>query len=546
MNKTISINIAGFVFNIEEQAYEKLSRYLESIKSNFQNEADCEEIMTDIESRIAELFHEKISESKEVIIETDVAVVISVMGEPEEFLSEETADNFTAEDHSTEEDAEFVEAEDVKSGSYRGKKDRKRLYRDESSSSIGGVCAGLGWFFGIDPVLIRIGFILLTVLGGSGVLLYIILWIVIPQAKTTAEILEMQGEAVTLDSIKDHVQGAKTEFKKGARDAKNNIKSAVNKGVKAGGHIAGSLSKVFGTVFVIGGITALLLLIIVLFGNTGLLPLVGSDQIENLQTLLTVIYPAGRSSLVFFAIIIVTLIPIISGIFLGIKLLFGIKGSFKKTSISVSIIWFLGVGVLTLTGIELGMNFRDQAQIDFDVPVTVDSSDVLFVDVREDDIFSNYIEYQHVWNYSELIKVDEEKIFLGYPELRIVEKGDSGAFNVMLYKESRGLYQKEAIARAEKIHYELNTFDNAISLSPYFSIDTKDKMRNQKVIVEIHVPIGKRVKFGENIDRILVDVSGERYDNNDAYANTTWIVSDQGFKCLECEDRPLYNDEFDN
>ena len=135
MNKTISINIAGFVFNIEEQAYEKLNQYLESIRKNFEHEPDCDEIMGDIESRIAELFQEKLSDRKEVIVDEDVEGIIGVMGKPEDYVSEETADNFNTEsnDSTTEDEYEEVEAEEVGEDEYRGRHNRKRLYRDEQT-----------------------------------------------------------------------------------------------------------------------------------------------------------------------------------------------------------------------------------------------------------------------------------------------------------------------------------------------------------------------------------------------------------------------------
>lgn len=530
MNKTISINIAGFVFNIEEQAYDKLSKYLESIRRNFQNEEDCEDIMSDIESRIAELFHERISDSKEVILSSDVEEIILIMGKPEDYISDESQTNFT------QEDAEFVEAEDVSSDETFQHTGKRRLYRDEQNGSIAGVCTGLGWFFGLDPVLVRIAFILLVLLGGSGILLYIILWIVIPEAKTTAEILEMRGEPVTLDSIKDHVKGMKDGVKMGD-NVKSNFKKAVNTGVKAGSHLASSLSKVFGVVFTLGGIFALLVLIIILFGDTGLLPLVGSEQVENLPTLLEVLYPDGRSGLVFFAIILVTIIPIISLIVTGVKLLFNIQTNLKTLAITTSIIWFLAATTLALTGIELGMNFRNEVDIDYNVEVDTDSTDTIFIDVAEDDIFSNFIEFQQVWNYTELVRVEDEQMHLGFPELRIVHKADSSDFEVILFKSSNGLYHKEAIHKAENIQYNIDVDSNHILLDPYFTINKNEKLRYQHVSVEVHVPIGKKVKFGENIDRILVDVYDDFYRHQEIFSNTVWSSSVEGLNCLDCKDK---------
>ena len=198
---------------------------------------------------------------------------------------------------------------------------------------------------------------------------------------------------------------------------------------------------------------------------------------------------------------------------------------------------------MALTGIELGMNFRNEVDIDYEVPVDVDSTNTLFVDVSEDDIFSNLIDYDHVWNYSELLKVKDEQVYLGYPELRIIDKADSSDFEVVLYKSSHGLHHKEAIQKAENIKYDINTSNNTIELAPYYSIEAKEQLRNQRIIVEIHVPTGKKIKFGKNIDRIYVEVEDEYYRYNETFANTTWTVESDGFRCIECkEQRRKYND----
>ena len=544
MNKTISINIAGFVFNIEEEAYEKLSRYLESIKQNFRKEADCDEIMDDIEARIAELFQENLSDRKEVVVEQDVEEVISIMGKPEDYVSEEVADNFNGNDGEPDVDAFAEQMASATSGGKTNEGFRsssKRLYRDEKNGHIGGVCQGMGWFFGIDPTLIRLGFILLTVLGGSGILIYIILWIVVPQAKTTAEILEMQGEPVNLGSIKDHVKTMKEDVKTTAKQAEKNIKRSVKK--SSSSELVKTLTKIIGGIFVVGGVCALFIIAIIFFGNSGLLPFISDGFMEDLPTILGILYPAGRSILVFVSIIMVIVIPIISGIVLGIKMLLDIKYKIKQYSIIASILWLLACATLVFTGIELGMNFRNKAEIDYEVPVNVDSTGVLTVDVNKDDIFSDFIEYHEVWNYAELVRLNDEQIHLGYPELRVVEAPDSGEFKVTLYKECRAKYYKEAIHKSENISYSIQPSNNNLMLSPYFTINHEDKMRGQKVIVVLEVPKGKTVKFGPNIDRILVGIDDDWHSHKQSFANTVWAVDDQGFYCAECSESRIYYDD---
>jgi phage shock protein PspC (stress-responsive transcriptional regulator) len=161
MKKTITINLAGLVFNIEEQGYDTLKVYLDAIRTIFLKESGASEIMEDIESRIAELFHSRLGKMKQVITEQDVAEVIEVMGQPSDY--EVNDDEVGAEDNAHKEQAKS-DADGSKS---------KRLFRDEDSATIAGVCSGLGHYFNLDPVVFRLFFVLLVILGGSGILIYI-------------------------------------------------------------------------------------------------------------------------------------------------------------------------------------------------------------------------------------------------------------------------------------------------------------------------------------------------------------------------------------
>lgn len=527
MNKTISINIAGFVFNVEEQAYEKLNHYLSAIKSNFHDETERDEIMEDIEARIAELFQEKLSNRKEVIIESDVDLVIDVMGKPEDYLSDEDPiqEKSNQQNTFTEEDKNW----------YNQTKS-KRLYRDESDAVVGGVCSGLAYYVNIDPILIRIAFIILTLIGGSGVLFYIILWIVMPSAKTTAEILEMKGEPVTLDSIKDHIKDARENIIKSTTGAKKSIKSAVDKGMRVGSKLGQILSKIIGVGFVITGVILLVILFAILFGSTGFFPMFGSEYIEDLPTLLSIVYPDGRISYLFVLLAIVGLIPLLSIIMTGVKMVSGIRIKFKKLGIILGIVWTIAITALIIVNVELGMKFKERVEIDYEVTTQDNSSDTLYIDVSEDDIFSNHIEFNDVINFAELVKVNNEAVYLGFPKIDITYTLDTTDFVIILHKESNGFSNREAIQRAEKIEYNLTNKDNKLMLSPYFKINKKDKYRGQTVIIEIQIPKGKNIKFGKNIDRILVDVENNYYRYSQNYAGTMWMLDEYNdLTCTGCD-----------
>lgn len=178
MKKTININLNGISFTLDEDAYQALEEYLNSIKTHFKNKEIGTEIIRDIEARIAELFQQYTGTGKQILSIDDVNKVKAQLGKPSDF------------DDTEEENIH----EAGNAGSY------KRLYRDPKDRIIGGVCSGLGAYFHIDPVWVRIIFVIATISGVSP-LVYLILWIIMPPARTTSERLEMRGEPVNISNI---------------------------------------------------------------------------------------------------------------------------------------------------------------------------------------------------------------------------------------------------------------------------------------------------------------------------------------------------------
>jgi phage shock protein PspC (stress-responsive transcriptional regulator) len=187
MKITVSVNLGGYSFNIDEDAYSELKRYLKNLEIHFAGEESSSEILSDIESRMAELFRARLTSYKQVINIADVNEVISIMGSPEDISDNEGPSR--KEKFSTP-------------GPHR-------MYRDPDKRIIGGVCSGMGAYWDIEPWIIRVIFIALVMAGGLGILIYLILYIVLPEAKTTAQKIEMKGAPVNIHNIKESV---KTEF----------------------------------------------------------------------------------------------------------------------------------------------------------------------------------------------------------------------------------------------------------------------------------------------------------------------------------------------
>ncbi|WP_297091574.1 PspC domain-containing protein [uncultured Draconibacterium sp.] len=197
MKKTLTINISGTIFHIEEDAYEELQKYMVVLKNYFGKDEEGSEIFADIEARIAEIFTEKTSGKNQAVTLEWVKELIETLGTPENFSEEAGEEEPLA-----------------------GQKTRKRkLYRDPEQTVLAGVCGGLSVYFNMDPVVIRLIVVLLALLtSGAGILVYVILWIVVPKAVTTTQRLEMKGEEVTIKNIekflKDEVDAVRESYKK--------------------------------------------------------------------------------------------------------------------------------------------------------------------------------------------------------------------------------------------------------------------------------------------------------------------------------------------
>lgn len=513
MNKTVNANIAGLVFYIEESAYELLQKYLKNIEANFSNEQERNEIMRDIEARIAELFQERNGNRKEVVNLEDVEAVISIMGEPEDYQSEEF------------EGDESTSQESYSSTNEQSHSTEKKLYRDKENGIIGGVCSGLGAYFGIDPVIIRVIFVLLVLFGFSGVFIYMILFFITPEAKTAGDKLKMRGAPINVESIKKTAQ----DFKDSVKDAaeRNNlgkkISTTIDRGVQTTSKLGRAISKFVGFGLLVGGLFAMLLLISVFIGEGGLIPFWGERHSLNVSEAMDMFYNSSfQSTLAYFSLLLILFIPIIGLIYSGVKLLLDIKTSLKYLVLASAVLWTVALGTFALTSIQPGLEFKEEANVSENIEVN--NAQELFVEVADDDIFSNAITYNEHWENSDLIDVKKDVIYMGYPKLKIIESSKDSTFKVEIQKQARGLNYKEAILNAEDIEYYVQVEGNKLTLDPYLRLSEGKKFRGHDLEVIIRVPEGHSVQLGDNIERILVPISAKNRESDDRknFSNTTW------------------------
>lgn len=298
MNKTTSINLGGFFFHIDEDAYQRLSTYLTAVKKSLTPEGR-DEIIKDIEGRIAELFQEKLGTTKQVITINEVEEVIVIMGQPE--------------DYKIEDDAPKSSSKNYESVYYPTKK----LYRDKEEALLGGVLSGMSHYFSIEAIWLRIIFILGLLLSfGTLVLAYIIFWILLPEAISTSQKLEMKGQPITISNIEKKVKEGYSEFTEkinnlNAQKFTNSASNVFSEIIKGIGKAVGFFIILFATITLFGIVIASLVL---LFSN--FLPEVMLH--DNIQTPFQFDVPLWIQGLLLLLSIG---IPLFAFVILGIKLM---------------------------------------------------------------------------------------------------------------------------------------------------------------------------------------------------------------------------------
>jgi phage shock protein PspC (stress-responsive transcriptional regulator) len=346
MKKTLSVNLGGTVYHIDEDAYQDLMDYLQDVKRHLGDEASSEEILNDIEQRISELFGQWMQGRRDVISVSDVQKVVGILGRPEQYDSE------SSEEKEAPKTDDGCRSDDRRNGSHR------RLYRDTEKALLGGVCAGLAAYLNVGVVLIRLFYFFLIWFGGTGILFYIVCWLIMPEARTAAQRLEMQGEDVTIENIekkvreeygkvKDRVDGyvSSNRLQENIRNAGNGFIEFVRVCIKVLFAImAGSIGLAGFAVLV-----ALIMGLLVLW--TGNLHFTTSWP-SDFQPLQEVLMNPSSATWISFGLILCIGIPFIA-IF---RLLFGRMLNLKPTcrwEIWVGfILWFIGIGLCLYAGMH--------------------------------------------------------------------------------------------------------------------------------------------------------------------------------------------------
>lgn len=530
MNKTVNINLAGIFFHIDEDAYLKLQRYLEAIKRSFTDSQGRSEIIADIEARIAELFNERIQNDKHVIRIKEVDEVISIMGQPEDYLV----------------DDEIFEDEPAYNNQHKSKStSSKKLFRDTDNSYIGGVASGLGHYLGVDAIWMRLLWILLALgSGGTFIFIYVLFWILVPEAVTTAEKLTMTGEPVNISNIEKKIKDGFENVSQNVSDAVKNIDlpkqgNRIKSGSKTFFDSLGEVilfflkivAKFIGAILIIIGASALIGLIVALFsvGVADIIHIPGMDFIEATNAANVPIWM--MSLLLLFAIGI----PFFFIFYLGLKILVNnLKSIGNVAKFSLLGLWLMAIIGLVIIGIKQASEYSEDAIVQTTENLNITRQDTLYVSMVSNTLYSKQFgRHSNQWKpvYD---KNDNKILYLTDVELILKSTTDSVA-SIRIDKNSKGNTYENAKKRAEQIDYTYKMVGNTLELDGFLTTDFENKFRDQEVEITLFVPEGT-VLF---TDRNTYSFHNTRIiHNNDIWKDGMeghyFQILNNEIKCLDC------------
>jgi phage shock protein PspC (stress-responsive transcriptional regulator) len=509
MNTTKNISLGGYAFIIEENAYESLKKYLTAVESRLGSEAETKEIMSDVESRIAEIFREGLN-TREVVCQTDVEIMISRMGDPEVFGPSSTkSEEMEAERDSTE----------------------RKLFRDTENKIMGGVCGGLGAFAGVDPIWFRLGFAIAFFSFGTGILLYLILWILMPAAKTRAQKLQMRGKRPDLKNLEksilselEHIgsgiSGAETErkIKEGADSVTRTVSSLFSRLFQSLGKIFQFLLKGLALLLALGCLVFLVALATMLVtGNSGLV--IENNRLSTDDSLSFLF--SNPWSLRFFLLFcfLFLAIPTVAVLAHAIRFLANLKTTTPKWITFFGVLfWVIALAGLMYLGIDLGLDFGKQAAGKSDMILNVPGTSTLHLQIA-----------------------DEENTQPGFQvtdvSLDIRESADT-LYHLKIIKEASGRSKWDADARQKNIHYIPVMKDSVLRLPASFFLAEYEVYRNQTVMLELQIPRGRSVYPAPGMQQLLHGVDNVQNRDDSDMVGLVWDMTPAGLSCRGCAASP--------
>lgn len=479
MKKSYSVNIGGVIFHVDEDAFEKLQAYLDRLEIHFATTEGKDDIIADIEQRVSEMLIDKLGEENRVVTLSHIDEVISLLGEPAVF------DESGGEQQAGQDDKGFT----------------KRLYRNPEDKMLGGIAGGMGAYFNTDPLWFRIGFIVVALLSlGFGILFYIVLWAIIPEARTTAQRLEMRGEDINISNIekniKEEMEDLKRRFGKWKKEGTRKKKVKPDNLIETVGHGFVSLFVLFFRIIAgIIGFAFLLaiiaLIVAVLIPGVSLHGFPLMYQVSLQDFLLSLTGSSLISSLLMVSMALILFLPLLGLLYAGIRVIFGFRKGNRIVGFGFSWLWVMALIFCAVISVKTINDFSKKGVASHKVMWSSDAADTLLL--RLDDM-PNIPFYDEQIKSNEFVslvyddKTDGYRI-IGSPHFEIRQSHNDSIY-IRTIKRARGGDPRKANLRTGTIEYLPHKDGDVIRLPKYFSTMPGEVLRKQRVKVNIYLPEG--------------------------------------------------------
>lgn len=514
MNKTIIININGIVFHIEEDAYEVLRAYMTDVKRHFAYSQDSEEIVTDIENRLAEMFNERLAaDHKQVIVLADVVAVTATMGNVNDFDIDDDDDI------------------SLKSG--------RKLFRDIDERILGGVCAGVAHYFNVEPKWMRLLAILFVFFGGIGLPVYILLWIIMPAASTRADKMAMKGEPINIQNFKKNFDEEVEGLKGGFHRAHNEVRPAFYQIGKLIETLAKLFIKFIVAIVAFMGILGMIVLFI------GLITFLGYWNSNELNTFpFTVVNPGYKSVLAFSAFVI-AFIPLAAIVLFALRILVTRIAISKTVYFTMLIVWIAGLVMGAYHASKIASEFNEEAEFSVTTPLT--ASPVYYLRVNSVEFLTkeDSVRYKIDRNNFKGTLTNRNKDFNEPTSVRIqIVKGDVDKPTLVQEFSAKGSNFEEALSTARRVNHGFTQVDSVLTFDPRTHLQRGELWRDQSVTLILRVPENTRIMIEEPVNRYLSDhdIWDCQPENAQRAYISEWKMSAEGLKCQYVKPLDITND----
>lgn len=518
MKKTISVHLGGRAFQIDEDAYQILEDYMKSLRAKYGIVEGGEEIIADIEARMAEMFAERMNE-REVITLDDVEQVVTTMGRPEDFDVDEEEEEAAASGERT-----------------RSRRKNRRLFRDPDDKVFAGVISGITQYLGIkDPIWFRLAFVLFLFMSfGTALLLYIILMLIIPEAKTASDKLQMRGEEINIDNIektiKDNIDNLKSKLHGEERPWRRG--RGHSRAAEAVGGVFGllfmlvrGLLKLVGLALIVFGLGVIMALLISLIVPVGLF---GFDVFNLLPLAFH-----GTTNLIISltGIALLLLVPLIAITFLGFRVLLQRPLGFKGMGASMGGLWTLGL-ILTIVGaISLSRDNHYTRNNQEQVVLQEPANGVMNLTVLKDEFYDE--EYYRFFDYGKL-RLENDTIYVRDKISLDVRRSKNDQYLLEKTYRSNGRDRDEANELSSLIDLPVVQDSAGLQFPVYFKVPEQQGIHGQEVELVLYVPEGGAVYLSKESRELIYDIKNVTNTYDGKMVGHTWKMLPAGLTCLDC------------